>query len=451
MGLKNNNVSVLASTCKGGLIVVLMACWMTTTLAEPTIEGITELLSAGKKEEAYTQAKALQSMHEGEPDFDLAFGLSALETGHISEGVLALERVVALQPSNVRARFELARAYYQIGDNVRARREFDQLLLVASTEHDKDVIRNYLSAIRQRELLYQTTSTAYIQLGIGYDTNINSAPTGDLADNLLPFHLGPDATDKRDAFGSLALGGQLDYPLTRRTGLFGQLNSQFFQYREQDEFNNNLVLGQLGVKWSYRNYLVKASALAQAFTIDHELNRKLYGATIEALNALSPEYTVGTALNYLDITYPEQPLHDSNQLTLGLNLARRWASRGEPMAYVGLFGGQEQSKDQSEEARSVADRKLYGLQAGFDYKFTDRLGAKLTMLGQKSEYSAPFLALPMLPKRSESLSSAELGMTWLVNKDWKAIATYGYSKNSSDIDIYSYTRSKYSLNIRRDF
>jgi len=450
MGAKRGNGSLSPMKWKW-LMVVLAAGQITTALAEPTVEGITELQSSGKNQEAYTQAKALQPTHEGEPDFDLAFGLSALATGHVSEGVLALERVVALQPTNVKARFELARAYYQIGDNVRARREFEQLMPVVTSEQDKEVIRTYLSAIRQRELLYQTTSAAYVQLGIGFDSNINSAPTGDLADNLLPFHLGADATDKHDSFGVLAMGGQLDYPITRRVGVYGQMNGQLFRYRDHDEFKNSLLSTQFGAKWSYRNYLVKASALAQAFTVNEDLNRKLYGATIEALDGISPQYTIGTALNYLDIIYPDQPLRDSNQVTLGINLAKRWASRGEPMAYAGLFGGQERSKDQSEEARSVADRKLYGLQAGIDYKLSESLGTRLTLLGQKSEYSAPFLALPILPKRSETFSSAELSMTWLADKDWKAIIMYGYSTNDSNIDMYSFNRSKYSLNLRRDF
>ena len=451
MGAENKNVSLLALIGKGGLIIALMTGWMTAACAEPTVEGISDLLSAGKNKEAYAQAKSLQPAHEGEPDFDFAFGLSALASGHLSEGVLAFERIVALQPSNAKARFQLARAYYQIGDNVRAQREFDQLAQAATSEHDKEVIHTYLSAIRQRELLYQTTSSAYLQLGAGFDTNINSAPTGDLADNLLPIHLGPDATDKRDAFGALALGGQIDHPLTRRVGLYGQLDGQFYRYRDQNEFNNNLAFGQLGVKWNYRNYLVKASALAQAFTIDNNLNRKLYGTTIEVLNGLSSQYTLGTALNYLDITYPEQPLRDSNQMTLGVNLAKRWASRGEPMAYTGLFGGKESSKDQSEGARSIADRKLYGIQAGFTYKLSDTVGTRLALLGQKSEYSAPFLGLSILPKRSETFRSAELSMTWLAGNKWKAIVTYGYSNSSSDIDMYTYSRTKYSLNIRRDF
>lgn len=436
-------------------LLVTASCLMVSPLyaAAPSIEDIDKLLSAGQPDAAYQLAREQRNEREGEPDFDYVYGRAALKSGHLSEGVLALERVVETQPGNARARFELATGYYLIGDNVRARREFERVMAVTASQQDKHIIQSYLASIRQRELRYQTSANAYVQLGIGFDTNINNAPSGDLVYSHLPIsiHLGPEGTYKRDGFSELALGGNVDYPITRRVGLYGALNGVLRNYNVHESFGNNLYTGQFGMKWSYRNYFVKASLLGQQYQIDHYSNRNMYGATIEALDGFTPQYTAGVALSYMKMTFPRQPLRDSKQITLGATLAKRWATSGAPSVFGGVFGGKESADAQSEQARSVADRKLYGLQAGGDYKISNSVGIKLTAIGQKSKYNAGFLGISSLPARNETFYSGELALSWLVNDAWKVSSGYTYSHNKSNIDMYNYSRNQYSINVRRDF
>lgn len=436
----------------GGLLFILTILSAGLARADSSInEEINQRLNTGQSQSAYELANAHRNEMEGDPEFDLLYGTAALNSGHLSEGVLALERVVALQPANVKARLELAKGYYLIGDNVRSRQQFDQLKALANNDQDKQYIQAYLTAIRQRELRYQSTASGYVQLGVGYDTNINTGPSSDLADNLLPFHLGPDATDKRDGFGELAVGGQFDHPMTRRVGVYGEANGRLRKYRDQNTYDNDLLNAQLGAKWTYKNYLLKASLLAQQYRVYNDIYRNMYGTTLEALNSFSPQYTAGLALNYLSLIYPNQKLRDSTQLTIGTTLTKRWSTKGAPVLYGGLFAGNESSKDQSEGARSVADRSLYGIQVGGGYQYSDSVAIRLMALAQASDYTAPYLALPTMPKRSETLYYAELSLPWLVGENWKVTPTYTYSQNSSNIDMYNYVRNQYAVYVRRDF
>ena len=63
----------------------------------------------------------------GNPDFDYLLGIAALDSGHGERAVFALERVLAVQPSNALARAEIARAYLFIGEKDTARREFENV------------------------------------------------------------------------------------------------------------------------------------------------------------------------------------------------------------------------------------------------------------------------------------------------------------------------------------
>lgn len=429
---------------------VLMG-WMTVVLAAPTLEELAQLVSAGRHKQAYDLAKTLQSEHEGEPDFDFVFAQAALGSGHTSEGVLALERVVTLQPNNTRARLELARGYYLMGDDVRARREFEHVLGSEPPEQVKRAIQTYLSAIRQREARYETTARAYVQLGIGRDSNINSAPEDGLADALLPIQLSPEATRTKDTFYELALGGVIDHPLTRRTALFATLDGMLHKHAHEDQFDHSLLTGQGGIKWLRDNYLAKASILLQQFAIDNTVQRNLYGANGELLYALNTRQSVGVSGNYVVLTNPENEIRDSDQYIVGLFFSQRWSGAGQPQLMASAFGGAERSERDDDGARSVADRSILGARLAGSYKLSDSWGLQLLTLWQQSEYTAPYLGLSFMPERSEAYRSAELSLSWLIDPKWKASTSYAYSSNSSNVDMFNYSRNVLRLNLRRDF
>ncbi|HEX2565736.1 MAG TPA: tetratricopeptide repeat protein, partial [Burkholderiales bacterium] len=91
-----------------------------------TADDVKALVDQGKAADAY----ALGRQHPeelGNPAFDFYYGVAAVDSGHAGEGVLALERYVANFPDNQAARLELGRAYFVLGDDVRAREEFDNV------------------------------------------------------------------------------------------------------------------------------------------------------------------------------------------------------------------------------------------------------------------------------------------------------------------------------------
>src|SRR3954470_21710406 len=106
--------------------VAALACTLgfpLAVLAAPADE-LKALVDQGKGVEAYALGKNHPN-ELGNPAFDFYFGVAAIDAGHAGEGVLALERYVANFPDNQAARLELARAYFVLGDNARAREEFD--------------------------------------------------------------------------------------------------------------------------------------------------------------------------------------------------------------------------------------------------------------------------------------------------------------------------------------
>jgi Tfp pilus assembly protein PilF len=433
------------------LLILLLIGKMATAHAATPYDNVSELNTAGRYKEAYELAKTLRSEHEGEPEFDLLFATAALESGHTSEGVLALERVVSLQPDNFRARLALARGYYLVGDDVRARREFERVLASRPSEQLATTIQSYLAAIRQREARYETSARGYLQLGLGRDSNINSAPEDGLADALLPIQLSPDATRINDSFYELSLGGVIDHPLTRRTALFATLDGVMRNHMHEERFDSGLVTGQGGVKWLRDRYMVKGSLVAQQFIIDDNVSRNLYGLSAEMLYTINARQSAGISGNYVVLKNPENELRDSAQYIAGLSFIQRWSGAGQPQVMASAFGGAERSDQDDDGARSVADRSILGVRLAGSYKMSDRWGLQLLTLWQQSEYTAPYLGLAFMPERSEDYKSAEFSLNWLIDPRWKVATSYAYSSNNSNVDMFNYSRNVARLNLRRDF
>ena len=229
----------------------LLVLGCSVALAAP-VDDVKSLLDQGKDREAYEAGKA-QPDALGTPLFDFYFGIAALNAGVPGEGVLALERYLLQFPENRSAQFQLARGYFILGEDERAREEFTGLM-AGTAVNDLANINQFLDAIRARESRYKPTSSAYIELGGGYDSNLNSGiASGQVAGLPQGFIVGPGQSSVRQAdfFSTVAGGVQGVYPIAPGVSLYGggQVLGRFYKVGNNDAFNQTLLGLQGGVSW----------------------------------------------------------------------------------------------------------------------------------------------------------------------------------------------------------
>src|SRR6185503_19877957 len=140
-------------------------------LAAPA-DGIKALIEKGDGRGAYAIGKQTPGEF-GNPAFDFYFGVAAIDSGNAGEGVLSLERYVTNFPDNLEARMELARGYFVSGEDTRAREEFDAVRKANPPPPVVTNIDRYLDALRARDSAFKTTTSAFLEFGVGYDSNIN--------------------------------------------------------------------------------------------------------------------------------------------------------------------------------------------------------------------------------------------------------------------------------------
>src|SRR5262245_52948313 len=166
-----------------GLWILLVA---STVYAAPA-DDVQALLEKGDAAAAYELGRKNRDQL-GNPAFDFYFGIAAIDSGHAGEGVLALERYVITFPDNLSARLQLARGYFALGEDVRARDEFEALRAQKPDPQTAATLDRFLDAIRLRESRYTPTGGVYVELGVGYDSNVNGGVAN--ANIFLP-NLGP--------------------------------------------------------------------------------------------------------------------------------------------------------------------------------------------------------------------------------------------------------------------
>jgi hypothetical protein len=274
-----------------------------TLLAAPA-DDIKALLEKGDAKAAYELGRK-HPEELGNPAFDFYFGVAAIDSGRAGEGVLALERYLANFPGNLQARLELARGYFILGEDLRAREEFNEVLKAKPPTPVVANIDRYLDAIRARESAYRTTAGAFIEVGGGYDSNINGGVGS--ANIIVPIlgqiTVAPDGVETGASFGQATVGVNLVHPVAPGFALFGSLGADYRAYNNNSDFNQNNygILG--GVSYLRENDLFRVSASYNTLDVDNDRFRNVTAGTVEWTRQLDELQALSGFVQYADLDY----------------------------------------------------------------------------------------------------------------------------------------------------
>jgi hypothetical protein len=180
---------------------------------------------------------------------------------------------------------------------------------------------------------------------------------------------------------------------------------------------------------------------------DGDTNRNLLGFTAEWRHALSAKNQVGLFGQYSQLRYPEPAIdeNDVDQLLGGIGGLHILGDGGRSALFGSVYGGTEQATNN----RPDGDRQILGLRLGTQlltsrqHQFNAGFGA------QWSDYSQENLAFQVV--RQDTLYDANLSYTWLIRPMWSLRSRLTYSRNDTNVPIYEYTRTDFSVSVRRDF
>jgi len=402
---------------------------------------------------AYSYAIKHIEENEGDPEFDYLFGMAAIDTGEISKGIFSLERVLIIQPDNHVARLELARAYFLLGEDLRARQEFNTVLKQNPPSGVQATIKQFISAIKLRETRYKTTAKAYIETSLGYDTNTNGGPSsGEFSSPTFGeiFSLNKDDLRQSDAFYQMKVGGVVSAPVAPGEYLTMGYDISYRGHKDVEaqafdtKIFNTYAIGSILDENSKYSFGGQINVMYQG---DQQL-RTILGLSGEWKYKLASDTDFTLSGRLSKYHYTEQIIKDATSVIIGTGLTRRYEGSMKPVVFGYLSMGRDLAAASGSEAAAVADRTVYGVSTGIQLMLTPDFSLSGSLSAQKIGYGeAGFFG----KIRKDDLWSATLSSNWLFMQDWSLRTDINFIENDSNIGIYNYDKTEGQISVRHDF
>jgi hypothetical protein len=410
-------------------------------------DDVKALLDQGRSAEAYALGKKFPG-ELGNPVFDFYFGVAAIDTGHAGEGVLALERYIANFPDNLQARLELARGYFVLGDDARAREEFDLVMKAGPPPAVQANIHRFLDAIRARESRYRTTAGFYLEAGIGTDSNVNA---GVSSPNInLPVFGNVTITGAGvktgDTFTHLGLGGHATFPIAPGIALFGAANGEFKLHHNDKQFDQYSYGAAGGLTYLKEKNLLRATASQSVLEVEGDRFRTVTGASGELHHQLDELQGLNGYLQYADLDYPgPNEIRTAKFYALGAGYRKAFIGAYQPLLTASLNYGEEDNLRN----RPDLGRKLHGARVGVSLTPMPKWSLNAGLSYQRSKYMAPD---PLLrTTRKDDYYAADASVSYAITRNLLVRGEYQHVKNDSNLALYEYNRNLFAVKLRYEF
>ncbi len=442
---------LVADRCVLALLVLaaaLLLCRPVTSAAAPA-DDVKSLVESNRSAEAYALGRQNPDSL-GDPVFDFYFGIAAIDTGHAGEGVLALERYLLNFPDNVSARLQLARGYFTLGEDARAREEFEAVQKLGPPSDIAATVERYLDAIRLRETRYRTSAGAYIELGVGTDSNVNGGvPNANITlPTLGPITVVQNGMKISDSFTTVGAGGYVSHPVAPGVSLFangqGELKTNSKESDRQFDLGNYNVTG--GVSWLREKNIYRLSITDGLITLGSARYRETNGAAVEWQYQLDELQALNLGAQAARLSYagPYSP-YDADFTGYNAGYRRLFSYPWRPILSLGVSTGHEKSLVE----RPDLVRNLAGANAAVSFTPAAKWGVSLGYSFQQSHYEAPDLILGETRRDKYEAYIASVSYLYTANLSFRAEAVS--SRNRSNIELYDFPRDIVSFKVRYEF
>ena len=446
-GIWANLFASFVCLARTAIIISIVLPSISSFAQESELEQLTLLNRAGMSAEAYALATEILLEWEGEPAFDLQYGVAAVDTGFFSEGIFALERVITAQPDNQYARLELARAYFAAQEDERARAEFERVLASNPPVEVRNNIRPYLDTIIARESSRRAVWRGSLDFRTGYDSNINAATDDDLS-FLLNLPPGSLITEPpiEDSFSSIAGGLTYSIPLNAQSDF--SINGNL-SHRENG--SGGLIQSTGGLSFAY-GLRKDANTFGVAVQTNHfRLNetafRNLFGVSASWKHTFSPQSSITLFGQATDLQHHTNLPADALITTLGVTMQHQFAATNQPVLTLGFnAGSQDASNDELNGALQNTERDTLGLNIGLGLSFSRDLQLSTSLRVQSSEFAEE--QGPIGEEREDLNITGNIALNWRAADNWILGGLISLTDNDSNAGFTDYQRDQISLTAR---
>lgn len=396
------------------------------------------LLEAGNPKDAYNFLRVYYEQYKEDNDINFLLGQSCNMLGKPAEAIEYYQKILRKDPQLPRVRLELGRAYAASGKRTEARQEFNTVLASSPPPVVAQHIEKFLAQMEAQKDLNIRLSLGYL-----FDSNVNAGPDGQIVSNGWQYN-GVKRSDH-------ALTTALQIDQFRETGTDSAWQTGL-QYSRTDYRNaTDLSWDELNI---YSGPLKRVGDVTYSLPVNVRLTNVggsrfsyVYGITPQVQYKLSGNKELFLSMNAQSREYFTNDYRNGE--SWAFNIAERFNFNQERNRFIeiGVGIGKEQARDLS---FSNNNSNLY---VTYYTPLSNGLWLLLRPSVTWTRYKGDdgFTQLVGAPAaRNESQYGLQINLI-KTQGSWNYTFGYSYTRNRSNIDIYTYNRSLISIQASRYF
>lgn len=429
-------------------LAVSVACGAAAVHAQDALlDQASSLLARRDAASAYALLSPAEATRAGDPRFDYLLGIAALDAGHVTRAIFALERVVEARPDDRLARAELGRAYLAAGETDRAR---EQLAIARGGDAPPEAVAaidRVLGIMEQVVPRRAARFSGYLELGAGYDSNVNSATNqGEFA---IPafggifFQTTPESRRQHAWVGSAAAGAIAELPLSAEWRLIGAANLRRAVNRDVHEMDTVLVDATAGLRHTAGAHSQTLALQTGTAWVGSRRYREASGVTAQWQTQFSEQLMASAFGQWSRQDFPSEVGRDNDRSVGGVGLARQFGAA--TLVYGSAYVARE---------RTTADFASFGHRGrGIRVGVERSLSGGLVLLGEAQledrRYGGeePFFDTV----RRDRQKDASVGLRRRLDDRWELTGQLRYTRAASNVVLYDYVRNTLQVTLHRNF
>jgi hypothetical protein len=290
----------------------------------------------------------------------------------------------------------------------------------------------------------------FIELGGGYDTNVNAATSA--AQVALPAlggviaTLDPLTTRRGDSFGALAGGINVTHKLSEIWALVGNASGSARLHPHEDQFDQTTLDASLGARWSRGSDAITLGGQVQSFQLDYARYREVAGAVAQWQHSYDDNRQVSLFGQHARLHYPTQSIRDADRDVLGIAYGRAFTVRNAPVVFGSAYAGRE--RQLASEVPNIG-YDLWGVRVGAQLSFGRGWSAFASAAYEERDYGGPEPIF--LDTRKDRQTDLGAGVSYLLRAHTIVTAQVAYTDNRSNIPISKFDRTVAGISLRFTF
>jgi tetratricopeptide (TPR) repeat protein len=416
---------------------------LTTAESNALLAQAKQLVLNNQMQQAYDLLVPHELELAGNPDYDYLFGTAAVDSGHADLAIFALERVLEERPSFSGARLELARAYYDVGDNEAARYHFEYLQGQNPPPNVQAAITSYLRAIDRLAGSYRPVHLPHFATGFGWDSNANASTD---VEQFLGFVLDGNNVESDSPFYFATLGDYYSRPLTPELKLILTGSIGHREYPDASFVTATDVFANAGLEWNYGDTKVYATGGAAFNWLDGDDNLDRYIGDVLVTHSLSDNWKILAGVTAAAHRFTSDlEIRDADIYNGRIGFEHYLnPAKGSVISSMFMFG-----TDDTTDSDSPFDNDRWAIAASGSTLLAPRLLLGVNAGFKNTDYSGLFFSQPREDDQWDAAISLHL-FDWPA-QGWRMIGRVGYTDVDSDLDLYTYDRTEVGLTFHRAF